>query len=63
MDRFPLVTGLVNSTLLLALYIKACGVPSLGIAAIEVALAAAAGVCTWWAVRGVAIDRAAKIEG
>jgi hypothetical protein len=63
MDRFPLLTGLVNSTLLLAIYIKACGVPSLGVAALEVALAAAAGVCTWWAVRRVALARAAQVEG
>jgi hypothetical protein len=51
MERIRLLAALTNGTLVFGLYTAAWGTPSLGIAFLELTLAAGAGLSTWYALR------------
>jgi hypothetical protein len=53
MDRIRLIAALTNASLVLGLYTTAWGAPTSGIAVLELALAAGAGISTWYALRGI----------
>ena len=58
MDRIRILAALTNASLVLGLYTGAWGAPSAGVALLEIALAAAAGLSTWYALGGLTRRRA-----
>jgi hypothetical protein len=57
MDRIRLLAAFTNASLVLGLYTTAWGAPTSGIAVLELALAAGAGISTWYALRGLTRTR------
>jgi hypothetical protein len=57
MDRIRLMAAFINASLVLGLYTTAWGSPTPSVAVLELALAAGAGVSTWYALRGLTRTR------